>query len=76
MSRDSALTACGTGMLISAGASEKRGNRCCCSPCAQEGALNVEEERKRGREERGRRATQQPGGEAAKALCGEDSSPA
>lgn len=46
------LTACGTGMLISDSASEKRCCRrhCCCSPCAQEGALNVEEERKRGKE--------------------------
>lgn len=69
MSRESA---CGTGMLISDGASEKRWSRCCCccccSPCAQEGALNVEEEeeeRKREREGRMGRWIQQRGEKAA-----------
>lgn len=38
-------------MLISDGASERRWSRCWRSPCAQKGALTVEEERKRAREE-------------------------
>lgn len=38
-------------MLISDGASERRWSRCWRSPCAQKGALTVEEERKRVREE-------------------------
>lgn len=46
-----ALTACGTGMLVSDGASEEHRTRC-CSPCAQEGAQNVEEEKRRRKGER------------------------
>ncbi|KAF7651282.1 hypothetical protein LDENG_00113260 [Lucifuga dentata] len=51
-------SACGTGMLVSDGASEKRCCCCCWSPCAQEGAENVEEETSEGgeEEERDRRA--------------------